>query len=71
MILTENLFKIASKLTSIETILANIVLAGYHIFHIFGSILVSITTILKSIVTILASIEQVNTPLKSIKIDFT
>ena len=52
--------KIASKLTSIVTILANIALAGEH--SSIGSILVSITTILTSIVTILLSIEQVNTP---------
>ena len=57
LILKENLLKIASKPMSIvAAILANIVLAGYHIFHIFGSILVSITTILTSIVTILANI---------------
>ena len=50
--------KIASKLTNAVTILANIALAGEHIW----SILISITTILTSIVTILASIEEVNTP---------
>ena len=36
LILTENLFKIASKLTSIVTILANIALAGEHIFQVLG-----------------------------------
>ena len=66
MILTENLLKIASKLTSIVIKLANIALAGEHIFQVLGqSILMRITTILTSIVTILASIEQVNTPLDS------
>ena len=55
--------KIASKLTSIVTILANVALAGEHIYQALGSSLVSITTILTSIVTILASIEQVNMPL--------
>ena len=34
LILTENLFKIASKLTSIVTILANIAIAGDHIFQV-------------------------------------
>ena len=33
---TEKLFKIASKLTSIVTILANIALAGEHIFQVLG-----------------------------------
>ena len=36
LILAENLFKIASKLTSIVTILANIALAGDHIFQVLG-----------------------------------
>ena len=36
LILTENLFKIASKLTSIVTILANIALAGDHIFQVLA-----------------------------------
>ena len=33
---TENLFKIASKLTSIVTLLANIALAGDHIFQVLA-----------------------------------
>ena len=33
---TENLFKIASRLTSIVTILVNIALAGEHIFQVLG-----------------------------------
>ena len=36
LILTEKLFKIASKLTSIVTILANIALAGEHIFQVLA-----------------------------------
>ena len=36
LIFTINLFKIASKLTSIVTILVNIVLAGDHIFQVLG-----------------------------------
>ena len=36
LILTENRFKIASKLTSIVTILANIALAGDHIFQVLA-----------------------------------
>ena len=35
LIFTENLFKIASKLTSIVAILANIVLAGEHTFQVW------------------------------------
>ena len=35
-IFTEILFKIASKLTSIVTILAKIALAGEHIFQVLG-----------------------------------
>ena len=46
--------KIASKLTSIVTILASITLAGEHIFSSIGSILVSI-------IKILASLEKANT----------
>ena len=54
--------KIASKLISIVTILADIALAGEHIFQVlFRSILVSITTILTSIDKILASAKQLNT----------
>ena len=52
--------KIGSKLTSIVTILANIALAGEHIFQVLGQYS-------PSIVTILASIEQVNTPLEYLK----
>ena len=35
-ILTENLFKIASKITSIVTILVKLALAGEHIFQVLG-----------------------------------
>ena len=63
LILTENLYKIASKLTSILTILANMYCnCKWPHFSSIDSILVSITIILTSIVTILVSIEQVNTP---------
>ena len=36
LILTENLFKIASKLPSIVTILSSIALAGEHIFQVLA-----------------------------------
>ena len=39
LILTENIFKIASKPTSIVTILAIITLAGDHIFQVLGQYL--------------------------------
>ena len=58
-----DLYKIASKLTSILTILVNMYCnCKWPHFSSIDSILVSITIILTSIVTILVSIEQVNTP---------
>ena len=49
--------KIASKLTSIVTILANIALAGQHIFQVMGQYLQVLPQyVLISIVTILATI---------------
>ena len=60
LILTENLFRIASKLTSIVTILASREYCFCRWPHFSG--IVSITKILRSIVTILESFEQVNTP---------
>ena len=62
LMLTENHFKIASKLSSIVTILAKIALAVDHIFQVLAQYS-WVLPIHMSIVTILASIEQVNTPL--------
>ena len=54
--------KNASKLTSIVAILANIALAGEHIFQMLAQYSLVLPQYSASIATIFASIEQVNTP---------
>ena len=56
-------------LVSIVIILANIALAGNHIFKYWLKILESITTILTSIVTILASIFTILASIEQVIID--
>ena len=55
-------FRIALKLTSIVTILANIALAGEHIFQVLAQYLRVLLQYLR-VLSQYAMIEQVNTPL--------